>query len=265
MLDNIRHGICYYGPDRRVIAANALAAEFGGHPPGDLRTGPLASTRWSRSSWRSAPSAAMRRRSARMAREMDRSRPARYIRQNADGRILEITSDPTPDGGFVVTSSDISALVDAEQAVRHRAGILQAMLDNSRQGIMLFDAEGLVLAANGNAAALNGLPPRGAAAGPAHPGHDRRPGRGRLLRCRGAGRGARPGAGRPALAGALYPAAERCGQAGSSRSPPTAPATPAISAATGTSATSSAPAPSWSARATRRRRRTRPSPASWRR
>jgi light-independent protochlorophyllide reductase B subunit len=41
MLDNIRHGICYYGPDRRVIAANALAARLGGHVPGELVPGVL--------------------------------------------------------------------------------------------------------------------------------------------------------------------------------------------------------------------------------
>jgi signal transduction histidine kinase len=157
MLDNIRHGICYYGPDRRVIAANALAAEFGGHAPGGLQVGrsleDLIEEQMAQGTIGGDAQAV-----GRMAREMDRSRPARYIRQNADGRILEITSDPTPDGGFVVTAADISALVDAEQALRHRAGILQAMLDNSRQGIVLFDADGMVLAANGNAAALNGLP-----------------------------------------------------------------------------------------------------------
>ena len=68
-----------------------------------------------------------------------------------------MTSDPTPDGGFVVTSSDITALAHAEQEAQHRAAVLQAMLDNSRQGIILFDAEGGVVAANGIAADLNGL------------------------------------------------------------------------------------------------------------
>ncbi|MDN3565228.1 PAS-domain containing protein [Paeniroseomonas aquatica] len=158
MLDNIRHGICYYGADRRVIAANALAAELAGHPPGALRPGRSLDALVEEQlalQVLGGDSAAV----ARMAREMDRSLPARYVRPCHDGRILEVTSDPTPDGGFVVTSSDITALMDAEQAVRHRADILQAMLENSRQGIMLFDLEGRVVAANGMAAALNGLPP----------------------------------------------------------------------------------------------------------
>lgn len=157
MLDNIRHGICYYGPDGRVIAANALASEFGGHPPGTLRPGrsldELIVDQLAAGALGGDAAA-----TAAMARSLDRSRPARYVRPAANGRILEVTSDPTPDGGFVVTSSDITALADAEQAARHRAAILQAMLDNSRQGIILFDAEGRVVAANGMAADLNGLP-----------------------------------------------------------------------------------------------------------
>jgi signal transduction histidine kinase len=157
MLDNIRHGICYYGPDRRVIAANALASEFGGHPPGALRPGrsldDLITEQQTLCSVGGDVAA-----TASMARALDRSRPARYVRPTPDGRILEVTSDPTPDGGFVVTSSDITALANAELAAQNRAAILQAMLDNSRQGIILFDAAGKVVAANGIAADLNGLP-----------------------------------------------------------------------------------------------------------
>ncbi len=157
MLDNIRHGICYYGPDGRVIAANALASEFGGHLPGTLRPGrsldELIADQLALGAVGGDAAA-----TAEMARTLDRSRPARYVRPAGNGRILEVTSDPTPDGGFVVTSSDITALADAELAARHRAEILQAMLDNSRQGIVLFDALGRVVAANGMAADLNGLP-----------------------------------------------------------------------------------------------------------
>ncbi|MDB5371443.1 MAG: hypothetical protein JWP04_85 [Belnapia sp.] len=164
MLDNIRHGICYYGPDRRVIAANTLAGSFGGHPPGTLRPGRLLDELIEEQ-------LALRvlsgdgEATARMALAMDRSRPARYNRATPDGRILEVTSDPTPDGGFVVASADITALAHAEQEAQRRAAILQAMLENSRQGIILFDATGVVMAANSIAAALNGLPPEAVRAG----------------------------------------------------------------------------------------------------
>jgi PAS domain-containing protein len=158
MLENTRHGICYFGPDRRVIAANALAVEFGGYSPGALRPGrsleELIADQLAREMGGETAMLA-----ARVALEMDRSRPSRYTRPSGDGRIIEVTSDPTPGDGFVVTTADITPLVRAEEEARNRAAILQAMLDNSRQGIVLFDMEGRVVAANGIAASLNGLPP----------------------------------------------------------------------------------------------------------
>ena len=37
--DRIANRALVFAPDGRVIAANALASEFGGHPPGTLRPG----------------------------------------------------------------------------------------------------------------------------------------------------------------------------------------------------------------------------------
>jgi signal transduction histidine kinase len=147
MLDNIRHGITYYGADRRVITSNALADSLGGHPPGTVVPGRLLDELIEAQLATNAlggDTAGI----AKMARNLDRSRPARYLRQNADGRTVEVTTDPTPDGGFVVTMTDITALAEAEEAAKQRASMLQAMLDNIRHGIALFDADGRVLAAN---------------------------------------------------------------------------------------------------------------------
>ncbi|MBK1661005.1 PAS-domain containing protein, partial [Paracraurococcus ruber] len=164
MLDSMRHGICYYGPDRRIIAANRLAADLGGYPPEMLAVGAsleeLIACQLRRGSVGGDAEA-----TARMARMLDRTRPARYVRPNADGRIIEVTSDPTPDGGFVVTMSDISALATAEAEAQRRAGILQAMLDNIRHGIALFDAEGRILAVNPEFLELLELPQAVMAAG----------------------------------------------------------------------------------------------------
>ncbi|MBV1796114.1 PAS-domain containing protein [Siccirubricoccus sp. G192] len=147
MLDNIRHGLCYYGPDRRVIAANALAAELGGHDPAALVPGRLLDDLIAEQ-LRNGAVAGDAEAVADAALRMDRSRPARYTRPSADGRIVEVSSDPTPDGGFVVTMADITPLARAEAEAQRRAGIQQAMLDNIRHGIALFDAEGRVVAAN---------------------------------------------------------------------------------------------------------------------
>jgi signal transduction histidine kinase len=157
MLDNIRHGICYYGPDRRVIAANALAARLGGHVPGELVPGVLLDDLISGQLHKGAvpPEAAG---IAAQALALDRSKPARHVRPTGDGRVLEVTSDPTPDGGFVVTSTDITRLAEAEAVAQSRAAILGVMLDNIRHGIVLFDAGRRIVAANPRARAMLGVP-----------------------------------------------------------------------------------------------------------
>ena len=157
MLDNIRHGICYYGPDRRVIAANALAARLGGHEPADLSPGVLLDDLIHDQLRKGAvPPHAVG--IATQALALDRSKPAQHVRPTGDGRVLEVTSDPTPDGGFVVTSTDITRLAEAEAVAQSRAAVLQVMLDNIRHGIVLFDAERRIVAANPRVRDMLGLP-----------------------------------------------------------------------------------------------------------
>ncbi|MCO6417568.1 PAS-domain containing protein, partial [Siccirubricoccus sp. KC 17139] len=147
MLDNMRHGIIYCDAGHRVVAANSLAAELGGHPPGSVVPGrrfeELIEQQVARRAYGSETEAV-----ARMTGAIDRRKPARYTRPGTDGRVIEVTSDPTPDGGFVVTMSDITPLAEAERAAKERAATLQAMLDNIRHGIALFDAEGRVQVVN---------------------------------------------------------------------------------------------------------------------
>lgn len=76
---------------------------------------------------------------------MDRRVPHRAQRIAADGRVLNFASDPTPDGGFVVSLTDVSRS-RGRRPRPSRAEILGVMLGNIRHGIVLFDAEGRLVA-----------------------------------------------------------------------------------------------------------------------
>jgi signal transduction histidine kinase len=157
MLDNLRHGIQLFDADQRLVAANRLAADLAGYPAEQLPQGARLSELVAEQFRADAiPGDAATLQA--MARSIDRTRPARYTRPHRDGRIIEVTSDPTPGGGFVITMADISALARAEAEAQHRAGVLQAMLDNIRHGIALFDAEGRIQAVNPVLLALLDLP-----------------------------------------------------------------------------------------------------------
>jgi signal transduction histidine kinase len=157
---SMRHGLVVYGPDHRVVASNELAERLAGHLPGEIRPGrsldELVAALHASGALGPEPEAT---RIAAAAVARDRAAPQRMTRETPDGRVLEVSSDPTPDGGFVVTHVDITELARTRAEAERRAGILQVMLENMRHGICLFDAEQRVVAANALAARMTGLPP----------------------------------------------------------------------------------------------------------
>ncbi|RVT92287.1 PAS domain-containing protein [Rhodovarius crocodyli] len=149
MLENIRHGLVLYGPDRRVLAANRLAAELTG--VADLHTTPGRSIEEVLSLQLAAgafgpPEIGRAQHDWQLA--LDRTMSHAHQRVSPDGRLLEITSDPTADGGFVVSMTDSSRLARAESEAKRRAEVLGAMLENIGHGVCLFDGENRLLAAN---------------------------------------------------------------------------------------------------------------------
>ncbi|MBB5689242.1 signal transduction histidine kinase [Roseomonas alkaliterrae] len=165
-LASMRHGFTLYDAASRVVVANALAERLGGLSPGALAPGrrfeevvreQVASGALGSGEEAEAIAAA--------AIALDRTRPHRMRRRTEEGQVLEIASDPTPDGGFVVTHVDVTALAAAEAEAQARAGILRVMLDNTRHGICLFDATGHIVAVNALAARMCGLAPEQMAPG----------------------------------------------------------------------------------------------------
>ncbi len=134
MLATIRHGIIMYGPDRRVIATNAKTSDLTGMPTDRLTPGRLMDDLIAEqmACGQIAPAAG-----AAMI-SLDRSVPQRYSRQRPDGRVLEVASDPTADGGYVITYSDVtedrriraeldSARIAAEAASEAKSRFLATM------------------------------------------------------------------------------------------------------------------------------------------
>ncbi len=159
MLETMRHGIMLFGPDRRLIAANGLAERMAGLDPGGLQSG-LEFDALLRDMHEHGIFGSGEEGNAvyRELRDADRSEPGRHTRRGLDGRMLEVASDPTPDGGFVITHVDITALAFAEEEAQRRADLLQSILDNMRFGVVLFGRDRRLIASNTLAARLSGLP-----------------------------------------------------------------------------------------------------------
>jgi len=159
MLDNNRHGIVLYDADHRLVAANTLAGEMMGVPdllqkPGTPHHEILAAQR-ARGMYADPEGGTA---TERGFRDLDRTKPQRMQRTLPDGRRFDIASDPTPDGGFVISIADVTALARAEAEAEHRAGVLQTMLDNISLGILLYDRDRRLIAQNELATKALGMP-----------------------------------------------------------------------------------------------------------
>jgi signal transduction histidine kinase len=119
MLSCIRHGVLLWGPDRRLLASNAIATELLHHPPGLLTPGrsqdEILASMIQRGHFGDGEGAHQ------AAQELARrSRTAPYLRQvtTIAGRILDVRSDPTPGGGWVSTFTDVTEARTAEEELR---------------------------------------------------------------------------------------------------------------------------------------------------
>ena len=136
MLAHIRHGIILWGPDRRIVACNPMAASAINAPPGLLVPGRTLEEMVQSSLLRGnlgtgTEAEAM---AARLL-SRDRSQPHQDQRLTRDGRVLEVRSDPVPDGGFVTTYTDVTSIREAEAALQ--AARTRAEADNTAKSEFL--------------------------------------------------------------------------------------------------------------------------------
>jgi diguanylate cyclase (GGDEF)-like protein len=74
--------------------------------------------------------------------ELARQRLAhRFKRVRPNGRVLEITGAPLPNGGFISIYTDITEQQHIEAALREQALYLKSVMDHLPQGISVFDAQ----------------------------------------------------------------------------------------------------------------------------
>ena len=78
---------------------------------------------------------------------MDRGQ-RQHRRLVAEGRALEVYSDPTADGGFMLTVCDVSELAAAEAAARQAAARMDGLLKALPHRVTLWDAEERLVATN---------------------------------------------------------------------------------------------------------------------
>ncbi len=85
--------------------------------------------------------------------------PGRYLDRRPDGRTIIIGYAPFARGCWVVTFEDISARVDAEEALTRQNERFDAALTNMPHGVCMFEADKRLIMCNAAYSKLYGLPP----------------------------------------------------------------------------------------------------------
>ncbi len=157
VLLNVPHGICVYGPDNRVAMFNATYAQVMDGAPlsvGDSRAD-VARRRSAAGEYGDGDPDQLF--ATQMAHDMTIPQMRRRTRPN--GTVIDVRTAPLPDGGYISVVTDVTALVQAETALRQRAAEMSTMLGNIHHGILFWSAEKRLLASNHVTAELLGLPP----------------------------------------------------------------------------------------------------------
>jgi len=155
VLAALPHGVCVYGPDRRVRMVNAAYQQImaGSEVAVGEHHADIAARRVASGEYGADKEVARRL----MEDDFVKPRAYEHTRARPNGTIVSARIVPLPDGGQVAVMTDLTARIHAEGQAERRAATLRAMLDNQPDGVALFDADANLIAANALAAQMVGL------------------------------------------------------------------------------------------------------------
>jgi len=157
VLEHVPHGICVYGPDRRVSLFNAAYSRVMEGAPVAIGDHADDITRRRMESGEFGPPG-----QAEIYAEVTisgintgSSKARRRLRPN--GTMIDIRTALLPFGGYISVVTDITLQMKAEAEASIRAAQMETMLSSIRHGIVMWDPGERVVAANRMAAELLGI------------------------------------------------------------------------------------------------------------
>jgi signal transduction histidine kinase len=147
-LATLQLGLAAFGPAGTLLFANPRFSELLALPPGHVQTGigfaGLLDLMAGRDEFAGADGAAF----IAGLRKSDRSHPATVRRIRGNGQVIDVTSDPLPDGGWTMVVTDITPLARAEDEASRRARALDAILEAIPHGVCVYGADHRVVLFN---------------------------------------------------------------------------------------------------------------------
>jgi signal transduction histidine kinase len=153
VLRAVPHGICVYGPDRRVAMFNQTYLDVMAGAPLDIgdHLADIVRRRAEAGEYCGGEPDEI------FAQQV--GRPQMRRRTRANGTAIDVRTAPLPDGGHISVVTDVTALVHAEAESGQRAEEMSVMLNSIRHGIMLWSADNRLVASNPMAGQMFDFPP----------------------------------------------------------------------------------------------------------
>ncbi len=164
--NNVRHGFLLLDNQMRVRSFNPRLAELIGFSPGVLHEGASAYSLIAASTALGHyPGLSVDEAYELWTKRLAKRAPGHHSSRSTDGRTTRIGCMPFGEGEWIITYQDISARVNAEEALARQNERFQACLANIRHGVCMFDSNKRLILCNAGYARLYGLPPELTAAG----------------------------------------------------------------------------------------------------
>lgn len=159
VLTNMDQGVVMYNGDMVVTAFNEQARRYMHFPKDVMYVGALFEDIDKYAKNRSAPGTSESSAKSRVRLEHLRNgKPHSLEYVHADGAVIEIRRRSVPDGGFVVTQTDITERKKAEERVREREQQFMMILESAPVGVSVTDNNSTRLMVNQRYADLAGIP-----------------------------------------------------------------------------------------------------------
>jgi len=158
--DNMRQGFMQLDDDWRLKNFNSQLSAILGYRPGDVREGAsIFDLIGAAAALGHYPGATLEEANALWRLRLGDRRPGSHQRRLPDGRTLEGSYSPLGANGWVIIFADISARVNAEEALAEQNERFDAALTNIPHGVCMFEADKRLILCNASYRDLYALPP----------------------------------------------------------------------------------------------------------
>jgi diguanylate cyclase (GGDEF)-like protein/PAS domain S-box-containing protein len=143
-LENMTHGLCMFDKDKRLVVCNERYSKMYNVPaelavPGTSLDAILA-YRHGKGLLRGGKVAAALERQLNVLSALPPDQKTTRIDEHQDGRLVRVTRQPLPDGGWVATHDDITEQYRAEQELNETKQFLDSIIDNIPIAVVVKDA-----------------------------------------------------------------------------------------------------------------------------